>query len=462
MKKVLFAGAIGLVVSFWGLYHDIGFIAQPFYAWAWWSYIFLLDGFVSWRRGSSLLTTRKKHLPRILLWSITFWYFFELLNLRYQNWYYVGVLGVGSVGDMIGGFIFGTAAFATVFTGLFETYDALTAVGLFEGVRLRPRTFPPWLPYAVQGVGAFMVGLSLAFSYYLAPLVWGSLSFLIDPWNYRKGARSVLADVENGHLGLLLRLLVSGLVCGLVWESFNFLAPQKWIYTVRGLEELKLFEMPVLGFLGFPALAVDAFAAYAAIAYLFHGNTTWENPDDVHEPLAPRRPLSRKARLALLPVHVVFWGAIGLLSMTRNIGSIELRLSHLETLPLGAEAALAQEGIVRPRQLLSALQDPSRAERVQQRLSLTETDLDVLYDEVRLLTLKGIGYHHGQLLRRLGYRSVEDLAAADPEVLYEELDDARLTRFPGLRPSMVRVWVNAARQAVQQSRFEHPAGSGTP
>lgn len=446
---MLFAGALGLVVSFWGLYHDVGFIAQPFYAWAWWSYILVLDGFVARRRGSSLLTTRKEHLPGLLLWSVTFWYFFELLNLRYQNWYYVGVLGVGSVGDIVGGFVFGTAAFATVFMGLFETHEALTALGLFENARGEPRRFPAWLSYAVQIVGAVMVTLSLVFSHYLAPLVWGSLGFLVDPWNYRKGARSILADVESGHLGLLSRLLLSGLVCGLVWESFNFLAPQKWIYTVRGLEELKLFEMPVLGFLGFPALAVDAFAAYAAIAYLFRGNTTWENPDDVHETLAPRRPLSRRAFVALLPAHVAFWGAIGLLSMTRNIGSIELRLEHLESLPFGAAQTLAEEGIDRPRQLLRALEDPDRARRLQRRLSLTEAGLEELYHEARLLTFKGIGYHHGHLLRRLGYRRIEDLARADPAALYETLEAARPTRFPGLRPSMVRVWVNAARRAVR-------------
>ncbi len=445
---MLIVGALGLAVSFWGLYLDIGFISQPFYAWAWWSYIVVLDGFVHRRRGSSLLTTRKRSLPSILLWSVTFWYFFELLNLRYQNWYYVGVFGIGSVADLIGGILFGTAAFATVFMGLFETYEALTALELFKNVKLQPRPFAPWVTYAIQGVGAMMVTLSLSFSYYLAPLVWGSLSFLVDPWNYRRGARSILADVERGELGILLRLLLAGLACGLVWESFNFLAPQKWIYTVRGLEELKLFEMPVLGFLGFPALALDAFAAYAAIAYLVHGNATWENPNDVTQTLERRRGLSMQAFVAQLPLHALFWGAIGLLTLTRNVGSIELKLRHLESLPFGAESVLEQDDIDRPRQLLRALEDPERARRVQTELGLTDDGLQELYNELSLLTHKGIGYHHGQLLRRFGYRRVEDLARAAPDTLFEQLDAARPTAFPGLRPGMVRVWVNAARDEV--------------
>jgi hypothetical protein len=113
---------------------------------------------------------------------------------------------------------------------------------------------------------------------------------------------------KRGELGILARMLVAGLLCGLVWETFNFFAPQKWIYTVRGLEQLKLFEMPLLGFLGFPALAADAFAAFSTISYCFHGNVTWENPKDVAEPALARRPLSRPIFVALLPLHFVFWG----------------------------------------------------------------------------------------------------------------------------------------------------------
>ncbi len=152
-----------------------------------------------------------------------------------------------------------------------------------------------------------------------------------------------------------------------------------------------------------------------------------------------------KMFVALVPLHAAFWGSIGLLTMTRNIGSIELQLHHLESLPFGAAAFLEKEEIDRPRQLVRAIKNPERARRVQTGLGLTDAGLVELYDEAQLLTHKGIGYHHGQLLRRLGYRRVEDLAGADPHVLYEQLEARRETRFPGLRLGMVRVWVNAAR-----------------
>ena len=442
----LVLGAAGLVLSFWGLWRDVGWIAQGFYIWAWWSYILLLDGFTALRRGSSLFTSHQRKVGRIALWSVTFWFFFELLNLRYQNWYYVGVFAGRSMLEVIWGGFFTVAAFATVFTGLFQTYGALTALGLFARWKGRARTFPVGVSYGVQAVGFLMVGLSIVFPTYLAPLVWGSLTFIVDPWNYRHGARSLLKDLERGDYGLVARILVAGLACGLVWESFNFLAPQKWIYTVRGLEELKLFEMPLLGFLGFPALALDAIAAYAFLAYRLYGNETWEDPKDLSYSLQPRPAVTRRFSLALLPLHLTLWVAGSLLAQSVNVGSLEIEIEDLDRLPPGGIAMLREEGISRPRQLLRAAEHPGRRAELRARLELTGKELEDVLGQARLLTFKGIGAHHGELLRLAGIRTIEQLAEADPDALYEILQQHRGdARFPALRPGMVRVWTLAAR-----------------
>ncbi len=442
----LVLGTAGLAFSFWGLWRDVGWIAQAFYIYAWWSYSLLLDGFTALRRGNSLFTGHLRKVCRIALWSVTFWFFFELLNLRYQNWYYVGVIKSRSTLEVIWGGVFSVAAFATVFTGLFQTYGALPALPLFKSWRGRPRTFPAGISYAVQAVGVLMVGLSIVFPYYLAPLVWGSLTFIVDPWNYRHGARSLLKDLERGDYGLVARILVAGLSCGLVWESFNFIAPQKWIYTVRGLEELKLFEMPLLGFLGFPALALDAIAAYAFLSYWLYGNETWEEPGDLSYSLETRPAMSRRTSLAMLPLHLTLWIVVSLLVQGVNIGSLELELEDLDTLPPGRAVMLREEGISRPRQLLRLAEDPRRSTELQARLELTGEEFEDVLEQARLLTFKGIGAHHGELLRLAGIRTVEQLAEADPDALYESLQRHRGgARFPALRPGMVRVWTLAAR-----------------
>lgn len=91
------------------------------------------------------------------------------------------------------------------------------------------------------------------------PLVWLGFIFLLDPLNYRGGAESILRDLEQGAPRNLCLLLLSGLLCGGFWECWNFWAGAKWIYTVPYLGFFKIFEMPLLGFLGFPPFAVECY-----------------------------------------------------------------------------------------------------------------------------------------------------------------------------------------------------------
>jgi hypothetical protein len=54
-----------------------------------------------------------------------------------------------------------------------------------------------------------------------------------------------------------------------VWEFWNYWARTKWIYTVPILPDWKIFEMPVPGYLGFPAFAVECFTMYVAARHWF-------------------------------------------------------------------------------------------------------------------------------------------------------------------------------------------------
>ncbi len=59
-------------------------------------------------------------------------------------------------------------------------------------------------------------------------------------------------------------LLIAGALCGFLWEMWNFRAGAKWIYTVPYVGFLKVFEMPLLGFLGFPPFAVECYTMTAS------------------------------------------------------------------------------------------------------------------------------------------------------------------------------------------------------
>jgi hypothetical protein len=446
-KPMVLAGVSLLAFAWYGLWEDWEWVAQPFYAYVWWGYVIILDGLCVFKRGRSLLSSRRKLLVPMLFWSTSFWTFFELLNIRFQNWYYVGVDPIASFVDAFTSLAFIVLAFGTVFVGIFETIETLTVFGLWRHRRSRGvRRLPTWISYAIQAVGLIMISLSLLFPYYLAPLVWGSFSFLIDPWNYRRGARSLLRDIESGNWGLLLRVLLAGLICGAVWESMNFLAPQKWIYTVRGLENLKLFEMPLLGFLGFPALVLDSIAGFALFSTFFLGNVTWEDQEDLsHRITSINKPRHRLFYLSL-PLQICFWVVVAELSMGVNLGSVQLQLSDLRLSP-SEQALFHAAGYSRPRQLCKFLRDSSKSEVLEANFGWNRDRIRSVLDQIELYTFKGIGSYYGQALERVGVKRVTDLCNWDVESLTTRLtnESNKTPTFHPPRIEMVRVWVFSAR-----------------
>lgn len=213
------------------------------------------------------------------------------------------------------------------------------------------------------------------------------------------------------------------------------------------MEEVKLFEMPVLGFLGFPALALDSVATYALLSYLFHGNETWERPGALSYSLEP----TDKRRLLYavsLPFQLVFWGAVAV-NMNVNVGSLELVLG--EFVSPAAVQALEKEGVRRPRQLLEAAKTPERKARLIRLLNRRVQGIDDLLERVELYTFKGIGSWNGYLLRLAGVKRIEDFHAWDAVGLHKRLHEVAAEK--GHAPSwvprvdMVRVWVLASRGA---------------
>jgi hypothetical protein len=89
-------------------------------------------------------------------------------------------------------------------------------------------------------------------------------------------------------------LVGSGLVCGVLWEFWNYWALTKWTYTVPYPPDVKLFEMPVLGYLGFLPFALECFAMYHFCrGVLRHGfNRGWpDTAAPVAAPVSPAGPL---------------------------------------------------------------------------------------------------------------------------------------------------------------------------
>jgi len=112
--------------------------------------------------------------------------------------------------------------------------------------------------------GVVCVALPLVVvSSWLVPLVWVGWALLLEPLNARAGRPSWLADLARGDASRLAALLASGAVCGVLWEFWNYWALAKWRYVgVPVFPSVRLFEMPLAGYLGFPAFALEVFCMY--------------------------------------------------------------------------------------------------------------------------------------------------------------------------------------------------------
>jgi hypothetical protein len=228
-----------------------------FYPLVWWSYIFIVDAVVYHRTGRSLAWDDRGRFWLMAAWSAVIWLIFEAFNLRLDNWWYHNVPANRAVrwtGTLI--------SFATVVPLLAETERLLASVRRFEPVTAPRLAISPGRLLAAQTAGAAMLLLCMLFPHSAFPLVWGGFVLLIDPVNYRAGAPSLLRDWETGNAGRTVRLLLAGVIAGFLWELWNYWAVARWSYTVPFVGDWKLFEMPLLGFLGFPPFALEAFVLY--------------------------------------------------------------------------------------------------------------------------------------------------------------------------------------------------------
>jgi hypothetical protein len=273
VRKLPWYGWLGLLTIV-GSQAGVFARVDPFYHWhtpiAWTGFILAADAFVWKRRGSSWIRNSPAELLFAASVSVPVWVVFEMYNkYSIRNWYYLGLPDLLLVRYL--GYVW---AFATILPAIFEAADLVACVRDRRAPRDRLDPPPPvrlgargWVSVAA---GAIMVMVpTVVHSTYLAAPVWLGFILLIDPLNARAGNESIAGDWARDHSDRLVNLLAAGLICGVLWEFWNYWSGTKWIYNVPILPEIKLFEMPVLGFGGFPPFAVECFAIYVAIRRLF-------------------------------------------------------------------------------------------------------------------------------------------------------------------------------------------------
>ena len=256
---------------------------EPFWTWhtpiAWTAYILLLDGIVYRSRGSSWLMSNRREFFFLGAVSIPLWLVFEAYNVLIRNWHYINL----PQNPMVR-YLSYAWAFATISPGIFQTAELVSVLqGRVEGLPRRSamRVGGPiddyrfaTVDYLLIAIGAVMLVVPAIWPspYFAAPVFLGFI-FLLDPINARAGDESLLRDLRTGCPTRLINLVAGGFVCGGLWEFWNYWARAKWVYTVPILGDIKIFEMPVLGYFGFPPFALECFTMYVFVRRLFWRGT---------------------------------------------------------------------------------------------------------------------------------------------------------------------------------------------
>lgn len=277
-RNLIWAGIFGQLLCYSVIWlFDCEFVLRWFYPIIWWSYLFIIDGVIYRLKGNSLIVNRTKSFLLILPWSVVIWLVFELFNIRLENWLYQNLTPV-TWQRWLGYFI----SFATVLPAIFETDELLEALGILclKESKGKESTLADRKYFKlIIGLGIIFIMLPLFFPQYFFPLVWVAFIFLLEPINHRLSA----PDVRRGKASLFLqgeyqriiRMALAGLICGFLWEAWNYKAQASWKYILPYFNSWKIFEMPLPGYLGFLPFALECYLMYKFIVISGYG-MDWE------------------------------------------------------------------------------------------------------------------------------------------------------------------------------------------
>lgn len=271
MKLHGYVGLVIIIVAEALLFSGDALIGRWFTPVVWTGYVLLANALMHRFRGRSLFSSDRREALIVVFVSIAGWWLFEFYNApRFwrsdlELWWHYHNLEPNPYLRRVGY----DWAFATIFPALFLTAEIFNATLFSKWRELNPVRLTKPVLFILILLGALGAVVPLLWiNAWLVPVVWLSFILLLDPLNALRGWPSITGDLARGDLRRLFSLLAAGGLCGLLWEFWNYWAVSRWTYTVPYFGGVKLFEMPVLGYFGFPPFAVECWAMYIFIRSL--------------------------------------------------------------------------------------------------------------------------------------------------------------------------------------------------
>jgi hypothetical protein len=238
----------------------------------WLGYCLDIDGLVYWRTGTSLLTRSPRKYIGLFLVSAPVWWIFELLNMRTQNWTYVGA-------EIFTPFEYAfwtTLSFTTVIPAVFGSAELFASFDFVRRIKRGPLIgVDRMTTVTFFALGWFMLALMLLWPKIFFPFIWLSIYFILEPINIWLGHHSLAYWTLEGDWRPVISLWLGVLLTAFFWEMWNFYSYPKWIYHVPYADWLHLFEMPLLGYGGYLPFALELYALYHLIVGWFGDKTSY-------------------------------------------------------------------------------------------------------------------------------------------------------------------------------------------
>jgi hypothetical protein len=262
----------GLILIFWTLNWTL---EGPRTHWGffpmWLGYCLAIDGLVFWRTGTSLLTRSPRKYVGLFLISAPVWWIFELLNVRTQNWTYIGLEIVTPFGYAF----WTTLSFTTVIPAVFGGAEFFAGFAFVKRLGRGPVIGTDKRTTIIFFVlGWLMLALMLIWPRIFFLFIWLSLYFILEPINIWLGNRSLAFWAQRGDWRPVISLWLGVLLTAFFWEMWNYYSYPKWIYHVAWGDWLHVFEMPLLGYGGYLPFALELYALYHWISGLLGDRTS--------------------------------------------------------------------------------------------------------------------------------------------------------------------------------------------
>jgi hypothetical protein len=259
---LVFAGVSWILA--WNRYPWFAGLQPHTFILLWLSFILVLNGLCQRQSGSCPMLRRPLLFLLLFPLSSLFWWYFEYLNRFVQNWWYTGV----SYGPLQYT-LYASMSFSTVLPAVVTAREWIAG---HEGFRRRFHGLSPlsWRYPRIAATGMILAaagGLTMIgrFPDSLFPLLWISPLLILSGVRILLGKRHGFSEMVAGDWRPAVSAALAGLFCGIFWEMWNQYSLAKWVYTIPYVQRFHLFEMPILGYMGYLPFGLECIAVFDLI-----------------------------------------------------------------------------------------------------------------------------------------------------------------------------------------------------